>query len=309
MKFLNKHKLIGLFLVSSALLFSCNDGTILSSNSSYSSSTSTSSSSNSSVETITHYNIVFTLATIPPVLAALESFQNDYETYAMIERGTTYRGIDKIAQDFNFHNIGFDTNNNTSGGFGQEKFNMTVNKIKSLNKGNDVFHIYLRDADVTFGFALVANAGLKEDQYELILCEDGSATYVNFKNKYVNNKKVTQDHDEPYEAYVANVKAWGEKRNAILAKNDNQYNNLPTDFDGLAASALDHVTWRIQNKNQLISNLQTVGDTKLLSILNDENNNALEYSSHIESSTISSIVKNLPSDKKRCIYNFNVWRL
>ncbi|MFR6641128.1 MAG: hypothetical protein ACLUSP_07185 [Christensenellales bacterium] len=37
----------------------------------------------------TGYNIVFTLATIPPVLSSLDCITNGYETYAYIERGKT----------------------------------------------------------------------------------------------------------------------------------------------------------------------------------------------------------------------------
>lgn len=317
MNFIRKHRFIGLGLISIALLFSCtpiNDLPVStsqasvngnSSNEEVSSleSSSSSSSSNTSIDTVTHYNIIFTLATIPPVLAALESLQNNYETYAMIERGTTYRGIGAIEQDFKFHNIGFDINSNASGGFGEEKFNATVNKIKDLNKkGDEIFHIYLRDADVNFGFGLASNAGLKNGQYELMLCEDGSATYVHFKNKYVNGKKVTLEHDEPYEQYLTNVAKWASRRDTILSKTDNKYrelDNSPNDFDGCAASSLDHVTWRIQNKNQLVSSLQAVGNTKLLSAIGAENHHEqVDKRAKIISSSISSVVKNLQDVKK-----------
>ena len=35
------------------------------------------------------YNVIFALATIPPVLSALEAIQNGYPTYVIIERGKT----------------------------------------------------------------------------------------------------------------------------------------------------------------------------------------------------------------------------
>ncbi len=147
----------------------------------------------------THYNIVFTLATIPPVLAALDSVGNGYETYAMIERGNTYSGI-ATTEGLNFHNVGFDVTSNKSEGFQEEQFTAMVDCIEELNKGEEVFHIYLRDADPMFGFALAANAGLKKGQYELILCEDGVSTYTNFRTTYVDGKSVSAQHDEPYEA-------------------------------------------------------------------------------------------------------------
>ena len=52
----------------------------------------------------TEYNIVFALATIPPVMAALDCIESGRETYAIIERGKTYSGIEAIPY---FHNAGF----------------------------------------------------------------------------------------------------------------------------------------------------------------------------------------------------------
>ena len=37
----------------------------------------------------TTYNVIFTLATIPPVIASLESIASGNETFALIERGKT----------------------------------------------------------------------------------------------------------------------------------------------------------------------------------------------------------------------------
>ena len=65
------------------------------------------------------YNVIFALATIPPVLSALEAIQNGYPTYVIIERGKTYSGIDSLE---NFINVGFDPNNNLSQGFTVKEF-------------------------------------------------------------------------------------------------------------------------------------------------------------------------------------------
>ena len=71
------------------------------------------------------YNIIFALATVPPVLAALDSISSGYETYAVIERGKTYNGIEKID---NFHNAGFDPESNESNGFTSTEFHAMVDK-------------------------------------------------------------------------------------------------------------------------------------------------------------------------------------
>ncbi len=250
-----------------------------------------------------HYNIVFTLATIPPVLAALDSIQSGYPTYAMIERGNTYSGIEKT-EGLEFYNIGFDTSSNTSAGFSEEAFTKTTDKIKELSvNGNEVFHIYLRDADPMFGYALAANAGLKRNQYELVLCEDGSASYESFKKTYVEGKTVTENADGPYETYRRNVEDMKRKRESVLSKNNNKITNLPQGWEyGLAASALENVVWRLQDVDQLYAELETLGSTKLLSAMGAEGHDeSTEYSSEIESETISYRVNHL-SEEKRTAY-------
>ena len=79
------------------------------------------------------------------MLAALNSIESGYETYAIIERGKTYNGIDKLEY---FHNAGFDTTKNTSAGFTAEEFNAMVAKVKELHEveGQEYFYFYVRTA-------------------------------------------------------------------------------------------------------------------------------------------------------------------
>ncbi len=251
---------------------------------------------------MTHYNIIFTLATVPPVLASLESIESGYATYAMIERGSTYSGIG-ATEGLNFVNLGFDVKNNTSAGFSEEQFQKTVDCIKELNEndnGYSFFHIYLRDADPMFGFALAANAELDERQYELVLCEDGSASYVEFNKTYIDGKKVTAEHDEPYETYLANVAEMKKKRDAILSKHDNTLSGLSQEFNyGCAAAALEHVVWRLQDSGQILSALKAVGSDKLLSALGAEGYTAeTDYHTAIRNGSISQKVNALPEAKR-----------
>ena len=135
----------------------------------------------------TCYNIIFALATIPPVLAALDAIGNGYETYAIIERGKTYNGIDSLEY---FHNAGFDQTNNQSSGFTEEEFTAMVEKVKEL-KGKDVyFNIYVQDGTALMGAAIAANAGLTVDDFHVYMCEDGTGAYIALYNTYINGKTV-----------------------------------------------------------------------------------------------------------------------
>ncbi|MBQ9745675.1 MAG: hypothetical protein IJW21_02505, partial [Clostridia bacterium] len=121
-----------------------------------------------------YYNIIFALATIPPVLAALDSIANGYETYAIIERGKTYNGIDSLEY---FHNAGFDHKNNQSSGFTAEEFSAMIEKVKEL-KGEDVyFYFYVQDGTALMAAAIAANAGLTADDFHVYMCEDGTGAY------------------------------------------------------------------------------------------------------------------------------------
>ena len=86
------------------------------------------------------YNIIFALATIPPVMAALESIASGYETYAIIERGKTYNGIDGLE---NFHNAGFDPKNNLSTGFTESEFTAMTEKLQELKGESELSGVVL----------------------------------------------------------------------------------------------------------------------------------------------------------------------
>ena len=111
--------------------------------------------------------MIYTKATIPPVLSALYSIGNGYDTYALIERGKTYSGI--ADSDAGFVNVGFDPNKSETS-FTRDNYADMLNKIKELNVfGNEKFIIYLRDADLYYGYLFVRDAGLTENQYEIVM--------------------------------------------------------------------------------------------------------------------------------------------
>ena len=149
------------------------------------------------------YNIIFTIGTIPPVLAALDCINNGNETYAFIERGKTYNGIDNVT---GFSNIGFKKDDNTSKGFTNANFDEVVETIKELNvNGNEKFNIYVCDYTVLMGFGLAADAELKNNQYQIVLCEIGGETYKGLDDDYIIGKTVDSSADEPYEKFLKDI--------------------------------------------------------------------------------------------------------
>ncbi len=218
----------------------------------------------------TEYNIIFTLATVPPVLAALDCLESGFETYAYIERGKTYNGIDEIEK---FHNIGFNATNNSSTGFNNVQFDTVVNQIKKLNVyGNEKFNIYLCDYTGLWGFGLAANAGLSSNQFHIYLCEDGRGTYNGLRNFYVNNLTVDETNDKPYEKMLGDINRVKSETERILSKTDNKISDLENGYYiSFPLATMDNVSFLLQDENCVKNYLEELGTencrTKLLSAI------------------------------------------
>lgn len=213
----------------------------------------------------TTYNIIYTVATIPPVLAALDSIDNGCETYAYIERGKTYSGIEKVD---NFYNIGFNTSSNSSSGFTQHSFELVTNKIKELNVfGNEKFNIYVQDGTALLGLGVAANSKLYKNQYNIIMCEDGTGAYAALKTGYVNGKVISSSKDEIYDNYYTAVNNMQVTVDNILASSNHMiaesvfYYNIPNAF---ALAGIDNFTYWLQDKTQIKDILEkaSTGSTK-----------------------------------------------
>ena len=247
------------------------------------------------------YNIIFTLATVPPVLAALDCISNGNETYAFIERGKTYNGIDSVS---GFHNIGFDNSNNTSTGFTEAQFNTVIDKIKELNDdGNEKFNIYVCDYTVLMGFGLVANAMLEEQQYQIILCEDGGGTYDGLTSNYITGKTVNSSTDEPYDKFLEDVASVQTKIDTILSKTDNSVHFERGYNLAFPAASLSNVKFLMQDEVRVKNYLERLGSenckTKLLSAFGFEDNDGdAEIRLNFEFGSISSKVEKLTSAQK-----------
>ncbi|MCH5148355.1 MAG: hypothetical protein J1G05_03200 [Clostridiales bacterium] len=245
------------------------------------------------------YNIIFTLATIPPVLAALDCINNGNETYAFIERGKTYNGIDNVT---GFSNIGFDKANNTSTGFTNADFDTVVDKIKDLNvNGNEKFNIYVCDYTVLMGFGLVASAELKNNQYQIVLCEIGGETYKGLDSDYITGKTVDSSTDEPYEKFLEDITSVKSKIATILSKKKHKV-NFDIGYDlAYPAATLSNVKYLIQDEVNIKNRLEMLGSenckTKLLPVFGFEGNTDIRI--NFDFGSISERVERLqPAQKK-----------
>ncbi len=253
----------------------------------------------------TTYNMIFTLATIPPVLAALDSIGNGYDTYALIERGKTYNGIENID---NFYNIGFDTNNNTSVGFNEEKFNLVVDKIKELNVyGNEHFNIYVQDGTALDAIGLVSSAKLDNNQFSVIMCEDGTGAYDALMNGYINGKTVSNSNDEVYNNYLNEVNSFKDIVDNILTMDDISINDPVFKYNiknAFPLAALDNFTYWIQDYNQIKNILENASSndntkTKLLSSFGiDGYNDKVDVKLNIKYKDINDCVNELNEEQR-----------
>lgn len=135
-----------------------------------------------------NYNIIFTNSTVPPTLAAMDSILDGGNTFALIQRGKTYSGIAEL-ENSGFKNQGFDVSKQENN-LTPDKVQDFVNLVKRLKADNkkSTFNIYVTDFDAYAGFAIGIYAGLADEDYKVVMIEDGSSTYSNFRNYFINGK-------------------------------------------------------------------------------------------------------------------------
>lgn len=249
----------------------------------------------------TCYNIIFALATIPPVLAALDSIANGYETYAIIERGKTYNGIDSLEY---FHNVGFDQNNNQSSGFTEEEFNAMVSKVKELSGEDVYFNIYVQDGTALMGAAIAANAGLTADDFHVYMCEDGTGAYVALENTYIKGKTVNAETDEIYDSFVSAAVNAKNEFDGIMSSSTNVYNDWRLGYNigkAFALATLPNFTYCLQDESAVRDIIESVGEnkTRLGAAFGIEGNKyAVEYTLNLRYQKISDAVDGLSPEKR-----------
>ncbi len=238
------------------------------------------------------YNVIFALATVPPVLAALDSIGSGYETYAIIERGKTYNGIEKIE---GFHNAGFDPESNESNGFTSEEFAAMVDKIKELREAeeNSFFYIYAQDATALRAAAVVANADIPVEDFHIIMCEDGTGAYKTLREYFFDGKT------SPLDKFMSLLNEVGPAFNTVMSKRDNKNSDellkysLPSAF---ALSVLPNFTYWLQDGENVAGILR---DTELAPIFGIGGSaNTTEFSANLRYMTIAEKINELTEEQK-----------
>ncbi len=255
----------------------------------------------------TTYNIVFTVATIPPVLSALDCLGSGNPTYAMIERGKTYYGIEKVDD---FYNIGFNTNTNSSNGLTAANFNKTVDKIKELDVyGNEKFKIYISDASFIGAYMMAANAGIDLDRFEVVMIEDGSGAYNMFNQTYISGKTVSAEVDQSYDEYVTRVETVQNQVDEVMGKTDNVWStNIYNISNAFACAALDNCTYMIQSQTRLENLIKSKNSgsvhTKLSTVFGlDGFTDKVDVQASVKYMSISEGLENLTAEKKTAYLN------
>lgn len=248
------------------------------------------------------YNIIFTLATVPPVLAALDSISSGYETYAIIERGKTYNGIEKIEY---FNNVGFDPSNNLSTGFTSTEFNAMVDKVRELRAGeeNSFFYFYAQDGTALRCAAIAANAGIPLEDFHVIMCEDGTGAYVALRDSFISGKKGSAKNDEPYEAFLETLNKVGLAFTTVMSKTSNQNGDEALKYsiaNAFALSVLPNFTYWLQDGQNVEGILREAGESALPGIFGIGENNT-DLSANLKYQTISDKIETL-SEKQMSDY-------
>lgn len=248
------------------------------------------------------YNIIFSLATVPPVLAALDAISSGYETYAIIERGKTYNGIEKIE---NFHNAGFDPANNLSNGFTSTEFKAMTDKIRELRAAeeNSFFYIYAQDGTALRAAALAANAGIPTEDFHVVMCEDGTGAYVSIRDNYVKGKTVSAEKDEPYDAFMSVLDEVGASFTRVMSKQDNKNSDPDLKYSikyAFALSVLPNFSYWYQDKNNVESTLSAAEGSKLPGIFGVTGfENATDMTANVRYGTIASKIATLTEAQKQ----------
>ena len=250
------------------------------------------------------YNIIFALATVPPVLAALDAIESGHETYALIERGKTYNGISEVAA---IENAGFDPANNLSTGFTSAEFDLMVEKVTELREEeeNSFFYFYSQDGTALKCAAIAANANIPLEDFHVYMCEDGSGSYKAFRETFVDGKNASDEKDEPYEAFMSVLGGAGQNFTTVMSRRDNKNSDEALKYNivsAFALSLLPNFTYWLQSADQIESILHEAHPSALPAIFGvDCCEGDGIYSANLKYQTISDKISTL-SDAQKADY-------
>ncbi len=248
-----------------------------------------------------NYNIICANSSVPPTLAAMDSILDGGDTYAYIQRGKTFSGIGELANQ-GFTNAGFLTNSQANEISPQAVTKMVdnVKRIKANDK-NATFNIYVTDFDAYAGFAIGIYAGLKDEDYKVVMIEDGSSTYANFYNYFISGKTYTEENDQPFETFSTLLNS---AKTQIAAMKSDVGNPLTGEnlkmgnpYVVYALATLNNAEYRVQDISKITNELTTssVANSRLTKIYKGEDN---EYKVHVKSSSISTTMSKFNAEQK-----------
>ena len=259
--------------------------------------TSSEESSSESSSTIEgeekNYNIILAAATLPPVLAALDSIKSGDETYCWIERQKTFSAFKPLNDRQeeltvgNFHWVGKFDNQNYANGIqssAYDGYNPMVQQIEDIVKANPKAHftIYGTDYKVWTSIKLAFDAGLDDEQFDIVNVEDGSGLYANLKSRVLNVNNAEQ-------TYLSNIKSSYElyeqaKEDTTLlnSKFDEYLTGYPSLFSLITK---ENISLIVQDQYKFESIIETKDTTRIYPILSgfDE-----EYQANIDFGSLSS---------------------
>lgn len=215
-----------------------------------------------------HYNIIFTNSTNPPTLSALLAIKSDDPTYAYVQRGNTYYGIEDTK---NFTNIGFNIDKQTNP-VTQAEVAKVSDAVKQIarKKKNSTFTIYVTDYNAYGAFAAAYQAGLDDDDFNVVMVEDGTGSYNHSNISYVAGK-TTETSDAAFEATIQSAK----DNVAALKKNPNALGTTVSmqDYDAWAGLAtLNNASFHTVAIQTYKTQFETAGltDTLFYKAINNE---------------------------------------
>lgn len=243
------------------------------------------------------YNVIVTVASVPPVIASLESIQNGSSTYAYIERGKTYSGIDSVEQ---FEKIdGFNNTTNYSTGITPDMFNHTVATIQQiLARDEDAFiKLYCVDYNAFAAYAMAMNAGLTSSQFKIIMIEDGRGAYSYIQANYVDGQASAQS---AYENYLNKVEECERTLQEIAQAEGNSGYKIIDNTAAVALAYLDNFEYIVQSKDgieEILNSNSSIANSNLYSVLKIASKNGVK-SANIRYKSISKYVSELSAKQK-----------
>ena len=246
-----------------------------------------------------NYNVIATVASIPPVIASLESIQNGYETYAWIERGKTYSGIELVDK---FNNIGFDATKNGTTGLTSNNVATILGAVEQIfdRDENAFVNFYCVDYNAYAIYGIASKARLADDQFKITMIEDGRGGYADVQTAFIDGYETA---DAVYDAYVGKVQACNETLSNIKSTYgaDETLYSIIDHSSAIALASNPNFEYVMQSKNSLeyiLNSNEKIAGSKLYQALRLTENTSNVPQANIRFKSINEYVQGLKAEQK-----------